>query len=151
MATETSGPAFSEDERAAMKERAREVKATRGKKKPTPEEFAVELLEKIASMDGPDRVLAEHIHAIVQEHAPELSPKLWYGMQSYANAAGVSVVFFQDAKKFKARYATLGFQATAALDDGPMWPTSYALTAWTPEVEERVIALVKRAVSADGD
>ncbi|MGO4455552.1 iron chaperone [Arthrobacter sp. RAF14] len=147
MAEKDSGPAFSEEERAAMKERSREVKATRGKGKATPEELAAEVQAKIASMDEPDRVLAETIHRIVQEHAPQLSPKLWYGMQSYADKSGKSVVFFQDAKKFKARYATLGFQEVATLDDGEMWPTSYALTKLTPEVEARIIELIKRATA----
>jgi len=147
MAAKDSGPAFSEEERAAMKERAREVKSSRGKGKATPEELAAEVLEKIASMDEPDRVLAERIHQIVQEHAPDLAPKLWYGMQSYADKAGKSVLFFQDAKKFKARYATLGFQENATLDDGEMWPTSYAITALTPDVEARIVELVRKATA----
>ncbi|WP_287899820.1 hypothetical protein [Arthrobacter sp.] len=147
MAEKDSGPAFSDEERAAMRERSREVKASRGKNKATPEELAAEVEAKIASMDEPDRILAEKVHQIVLEHAPQLSPKLWYGMQSYANKAGKSVLFFQDAKKFKARYATLGFQESATLDDGDLWPTSYALTKLTPAVEAKIVELVKRATA----
>jgi uncharacterized protein YdhG (YjbR/CyaY superfamily) len=97
-------------------------------------------------MDESDRLLAERVHASVTTHAPELDPKTWYGMPAYANAAGKVVIFFQDAGKFEARYASLGFNDTATLDDGDMWPTSFALVAWNDDVEARVADLVRAAV-----
>ncbi|MCM4080477.1 iron chaperone [Paractinoplanes hotanensis] len=132
---------FTAEERAAMKERAQEVRKSRGAKKKD-EEPAV--LEKIAEMSGTDRELAERVHAIVTESAPELLPRLWYGMPAYGKG-GKATVFFQAAAKFKARYATLGFNEDAQLDDGAMWPTAFALTELTPEVEARIAELVKRA------
>jgi uncharacterized protein YdhG (YjbR/CyaY superfamily) len=132
---------FTAEERAAMKERAQEVRKSRGAKKKD-EEPAV--LEKIAEMSGEDRKLAERVHAIVKEAAPELLPRLWYGMPAYGKG-GKATLFFQAAAKFKARYATLGFNEDAQLDDGAMWPTAYALTELTPEVEARIAELVKRA------
>jgi uncharacterized protein YdhG (YjbR/CyaY superfamily) len=96
-------------------------------------------------MPPDDRALAERVHAVVTSTAPQLSPKTWYGMPAYANDDGKVVVFFKDAGKFKSRYATLGFEEAAKLDDGPMWPTSYALTEWTPAVEKKIVALVKAA------
>jgi uncharacterized protein YdhG (YjbR/CyaY superfamily) len=134
---------FTEEERAAMREHVREQKrAARGDG--ASEESAV--LEKIAGMPEPDRALAERLHAIIKASAPGLSPKLWYGMPAYARDGQV-VCFFQNASKFKSRYATLGFSDKAALDDGTMWPTSYALTELTAADEERIAALVKKAVS----
>ncbi|WP_372594255.1 iron chaperone [Actinotalea sp.] len=133
------------DERAAMKERAAELRAE-GKKGAKKADELQTVLDKIAAMAPADRVLAERVHAAVTANAPGLSARTWYGMPAYANADGKVVVFFQDAAKFSYRYATLGFQEHAALDAGDMWPVSYALTAWTPEVEARVVALVRAAV-----
>ena len=136
MAAKKTG--FSEEERAAMKERSREVK--RGKA-----DGESDLLAKIAEMSEPDRSMAERIHALVQENAPELAPKTWYGMPAYAKGKDV-VCFFQPAQKFKARYATLGFSDKANLDDGAMWPTSYAIGELTADDEARIAELVKKAV-----
>jgi uncharacterized protein YdhG (YjbR/CyaY superfamily) len=131
---------FTADERAAMKERAREMKsARRGKADGTSE-----VLAKIAAMKPADRVLAERVHAIVTAAAPALAPTTWYGMPAYARDGKV-VVFFQDAAKFKARYATLGFSDKANIDDGTMWPTSFALTRLTADDEKKIAALVKKA------
>ena len=137
---------FTDEERAAMKERARELKAEarRGSRtRKADGESAV--LAKIAEMPEPDRTIAERLHAIVRACAPALSPRLWYGMPAYARDGKV-VCFFQSASKFKTRYATLGFQHEAKLDDGSMWPTAFALTGLTAAGEERVAALVKKAV-----
>ena len=140
--TESTG--FTAEERAAMKERAKELKkGTRGKKQ-ADEEGA--LLAKIAEMPPGDRVMAERIHAIVTVSAPALTPKTWYGMPAYAKDGKV-VCFFQSADKFKSRYATLGFNDMANLDDGTMWPTAFDLTELTAADEERIAALVKKAVS----
>ena len=137
---------FTDEERAAMKERAQELKSaarrgSRGAK--TDGESAV--LEKIAEMPESDRAIAERIHAIVKASAPELSPKTWYGMPAYAKDGKV-VCFFQSAQKFKSRYATFGFNDTANLDEGAMWPTSFALTELTAAEEKKIGALVKKAV-----
>jgi uncharacterized protein YdhG (YjbR/CyaY superfamily) len=105
------------------------------------------VLAKIAEMPEPDRAMAERIHALVKANAPSLSPKTWYGMPAYANEDGKVVCFFQSASKFGARYATFGFDEAAHLDDGAMWPTSFALTELTPAEEARIVALVKKAVS----
>jgi uncharacterized protein YdhG (YjbR/CyaY superfamily) len=131
---------FTAEERAAMRERAREAKAER-------EGAAAEadLLEKIAEMPDADRAIAERIHAIVTQNAPGLAPRTWYGMPAYAEDGKV-VCFFKSADKFKTRYATLGFSAQARLDDGAMWPTDFAVARLTPEVEEAVAALVRKAV-----
>jgi uncharacterized protein YdhG (YjbR/CyaY superfamily) len=136
---------FTEEERAAMKERARELKAEarRGKEKADGE---ADLLAKVAEMPEPDRALAERLHAIVKENAPGLSPKTWYGMPAYAKD-GKIVCFFQSAHKFKSRYATFGFNDAANLDDGAMWPTSFALKELTGAAEAKLAALVKKAVS----
>lgn len=148
MTTKNSADAqtFSAEERAAMKERAKELKAA--KRRATQAEKAAEaereVLEKIAEFPEPDRAMAGRIHAVVKEAAPHLAPKLWYGMPSYA-LDGKIVCFFQNADKFKARYATLGFNDTAALDDGTMWPTAYALTELDEATEARIAELVKRA------
>ncbi|WP_417234419.1 iron chaperone [Arthrobacter sp.] len=144
-ARNSGGPAFTDDERAAMKERSQELKkdARRGTSKKAADGEA-DVLAKIAAMDDADRAMAERIHAIVREAAPGLAPKTWYGMPAYARGKDV-VVFFQDAGKFKARYSTLGFSDKAALDDGPLWPNSYALSEMTPEAEERIRELIIRA------
>ena len=129
---------FSAEERAAMREYVQELKGGQG------DESAV--LKKIAAMAAPDRALAERVHAIVKATAPFLTARTWYGMPAYAKDGKV-VCFFQDAQKFKSRYATLGFSDKAALDEGNMWPTSYALKQLTPGDEARIVALVKKAVS----
>jgi uncharacterized protein YdhG (YjbR/CyaY superfamily) len=134
---------FSEEERAAMKERAQEQKAAaRGSKA----DGESDVLAKIAEMPESDRAMAERIHAIVKASAPALSPRTWYGMPAYAKDGKV-VCFFQSAEKFKARYATFGFSDKANLDEGAMWPTSFALTQLTEAEEAKIAALVKNAVS----
>lgn len=137
---------FSAAERDAMAQRAAELRAegTKGAKKA---DALQAVLDRIADMAPADRVLAERVHATVTAHAPGLAPKTWYGMPAYANAAGKVVVFFQDAGKFDARYATLGFNDSATLDDGDMWPTAFALVDWNPTVESKVADLVRSAVS----
>ena len=135
---------FTAEERAAMKERAAELRAE-GKKGAKKADGLQAVLDRIAQMAPEDRVLAERVHVIVTANAPELSPKTWYGMPAYADADGQVVVFFQDAGKFKYRYSTLGFQEAANLDDGDIWPVSYALTRWSPGVEKKVVKLVKAA------
>jgi uncharacterized protein YdhG (YjbR/CyaY superfamily) len=136
---------FTEAERAAMKERARELKAeARVNKDRAAGESAV--LEKIAELEGSDRAMAERIHALVKESAPALAPKTWYGMPAYAKEGKV-VCYFTPASKFKERYATFGFNATANLDEGNMWPTSFALTKLTAAEEAKIGALVQKAVS----
>ena len=134
---------FTEEERAAMRERARELKAA-SRAGGADEEGAV--LAKIAEMSAEDRAIAERLHAIVRASAPELAPRLWYGMPAYARDGKV-VCFFQGAQKFKSRYATLGFSDQARLDEGEMWPTSFALQALTPDVEARIGALLRQATS----
>ena len=131
---------FTDEERAAMKERARELKAEAAK---ADGESAV--LAKIAEMRGRDRAMAKRLHALVKASAPDLSPKTWYGMPAYAKDGKV-VCFFQSAEKFKARYATLGFSDQANLDNGAMWPTSFALKELTAAEEAKIGALVKKAV-----
>lgn len=136
---------FTDEEKAAMKERIKELKAeARASKNKEEAENAV--LEKIAEMPEPDRSMAQRIHAIIKANAPELTPKLWYGMPAYARDGKV-VCFFQSAAKFNARYATLGFDDTANLDDGALWPTSFALKELTAVEEAKISALVKKAVS----
>ncbi|HEY7468239.1 MAG TPA: hypothetical protein VIC07_01750 [Acidimicrobiia bacterium] len=136
---------FSAAERAAMKARAEELKAQgRSGQKKADNERAV--LDAIAEMPDADRVLAERIHAVVTTNAPELSPKTWYGMPAYANADGKVVCFFKAATKFEGRFAVLGFEDAAMLDDHPMWPVVFAIVEWTPAVEEKVVALVETAV-----
>jgi uncharacterized protein YdhG (YjbR/CyaY superfamily) len=140
--TKKNTSAFNAEERAAMKEHAAEVRRS---KKSTPADDAQAVLDKIAGMPDADRALAERIHAIVTDAAPQLAPKLWYGMPAYYRD-GKNVVFFQDAAKFKARYATLGFNDAALLDEGTFWPTSYALTYdLTAADEKRIAELVKKA------
>ena len=143
---ENESDGFSAEERAAMKERAAELRAE-GKKGAKKADGLQAVLDRIAQMAPEDREIAERVHVAVTTTAPELSPKTWYGMPAYANADGKIVVFFQDAGKFSYRYSTLGFQDTANLDDGDMWPVSYALMAWSPAVEKSVVDLVKAAVS----
>jgi uncharacterized protein YdhG (YjbR/CyaY superfamily) len=133
---------FTAEEKAAMKERAEELKAARSKKA----DGESDVLAKIAEMPEPDRLIAERVHAIVIETAPALEPRTWYGMPAYAKDGKV-VCFFQSAQKFKARYATLGFSDQANLDEGAMWPTAFALTELTPEIETKISELVKNAVS----
>ena len=144
--TKSEADGFSAEERAAMKERAAELRAE-GKQGAKKADGLQDLLTKISEMAPTDRALAERVHVTVTANAPELSPKTWYGMPAYANADGKVVVFFQDAGKFKYRYSTLGFQEAASLDDGDLWPVSYALMKWSPTVEKKVAALVKAAVS----
>jgi len=144
-ATARSYQGFTDDERAAMKARAQELKAeARADKDKAAGESA--LLAAIAAMPEPDRAMAERIHAIVKTHASALSPKTWYGMPAYARDGKV-VCFFQGAHKFNARYATFGFNDTANLDEGSMWPTAFALKELTAADEARIGALVKKAVS----
>ncbi len=137
--THTSG--FTPEERAAMKDRAKEVRASRGKKKV---DGTADLLEKIAAMSDGDRALAERVHAIVTDTAPGLTPRTWYGMPAWAKDGKV-VCFFQEAGKFKSRYATFGFQDAASLDTGAMWPVAFALIEMTPAVEKKIGNLVKKA------
>jgi uncharacterized protein YdhG (YjbR/CyaY superfamily) len=137
---------FSAEERAAMRERAAELRAE-GKKGAKKADGLQDVLDAIAKMAPDDRSLAERVHVAITTTAPDLAPKTWYGMPAYANGDGKVVVFFQDSGKFKYRYSTLGFQDTANLDDGDIWPASYALMRWTPDVEKKVAALVRAAVS----
>ena len=141
----TTSKRFTAEERAAMKERARELKA---EERASKDRAAGErdLLEKVAEMPEPDRAMAKRLHAIIKASAPALSPKTWYGMPAYAKDGKV-VCFFKPAHKFKTRYATFGFEDAAHLDEGAMWPTSFALTELTTADEARVAELVKKAVS----
>jgi uncharacterized protein YdhG (YjbR/CyaY superfamily) len=132
---------FTAEEKAAMKERAKEARASKSKA-----DAESEVLAKITAMQKEDRVLAERFHAIVKGNAPELSPRTWYGMPAYTKDGKV-LCYFRDAKKFKTRYATFGFSDQANLDDGAMWPTDFALTEITPEVEKKIAKLIKRALS----
>ena len=142
MAERKSGKkGFTAEERAAMRERARELKAAAGKA-----EAEGDVLAKIAEMPKADRVMAERVHAIVKASAPDLSPRTWYGMPAYAKDDKV-VCFFRSAAKFKSRYATLGFSDKANLDEGEMWPTDFALKKLTAAEEKKIAALVKKAVS----
>ena len=131
---------FTDEERLAMKERIQELKADKA-------DGEGSVLAKIAAMREPDRGMAKRLHAIIRASAPALSPKTWYGMPAYANKDGNVVCFFQSAQKFKTRYATLGFSDKANLDEGAMWPNSFALTELTEACEARISALVKKAVS----
>ena len=145
-ATATSSSALSQEELAALKETVKERKtaARRGKGEADGER---DVLAKIAEMPAPDRSMAERIHKLVKASAPELSPRTWYGMPAYANKDGKVVCFFTAADKFKSRYASFGFEESANLDDGNMWPTAFALTKLTPADEARIAALVKKAAS----
>ncbi|WP_306324025.1 MULTISPECIES: iron chaperone [unclassified Streptomyces] len=139
---------FTAEERAAMKEHAQEQKTARRRSSRADKaaEAQRDVLAKIAEMQDSDRIMAERVHAVITEGAPVLAPKLWYGMPAYA-LDGKVVCFFQSAEKFKARYATLGFSDQAKLDEGTMWAAGFALTEVTAEVEARIAALVKQAVS----
>ena len=145
--TQKAAKGFTAEERAAMKERAKELKAEAGRGKKGKADGESDLLAKIEDMPEPERSMAKRIHAIVKENAPGLSPKTWYGMPAYANADGKVVCFFQSASKFETRYATLGFNDTAKLDDGDLWPVSYAVKSLGAAEEEAIIKLVKKAVS----
>ena len=138
---------FTDEERAAMKERAQELKAE-ARRGPRPDEADGEsdVLAKIAAMQEPDRAMAKRLHAIIKASAPALSPKTWYGMPAYAKDGKV-VCYFQSAQKFKSRYATFGFSDTAKLDEGAMWPVAFALKELTAAEEARISALVKKAAS----
>jgi uncharacterized protein YdhG (YjbR/CyaY superfamily) len=142
--TQSSG--FTAEERAAMKKRAAELRAE-GRTGAKKADGLQAVLDSIAQMAPEDRALAERVHMTVTATAPDLSPKTWYGMPSYANADGKVVVFFQDSGKFNYRYSTLGFQDAANLDDGDLWPVAYALQKWSPVVEKKVAELVKAAIS----
>jgi uncharacterized protein YdhG (YjbR/CyaY superfamily) len=142
----TTSAGFSAEERAAMKDRAAELRAE-GKKGAKTADGLQAVLDSIAEMAPEDRALAERVHVTVTGTAPQLSPKTWYGMPAYANADGKVVVFFQNAGKFKYRYSTLGFQDAANLDDGDLWAVSYALLKWSPAVEKKVVDLVQAAIS----
>ncbi|MEU4552478.1 uncharacterized protein YdhG (YjbR/CyaY superfamily) [Micromonospora violae] len=144
--TSTESDGFTAEERAAMKERAAELRAE-GKKGAKKADGLQAVLDRIAQMNPEDRALAERVHVTVTAAAPDLAPKTWYGMPAYANADGKIVVFFQDSGKFNYRYSTLGFQDTANIDDGDFWPVSYALQKWTPAVEKKITELVRAAVS----
>ncbi|WP_329403790.1 DUF1801 domain-containing protein [Streptomyces melanogenes] len=147
--TDSSGyEGFTAEERAAMKDHAKELKtaARRSTRAEKAAQAVREVLAKIAEMPDSDRIMAERVHAVVTANAPTLAPKLWYGMPSYA-LDGKVVCFFQSAEKFKTRYATLGFSDQAKLDQGTMWASAFALTEVTVEVETRIAALVKQAVS----
>ena len=141
-ARSTSGKStgFSADERAAMRERAKELKAAA-----EGENAESAVLEKLASMAPSDRAMGERLHALIRATAPGLAPRLWYGMPAYAKD-GTVLCFFQGAQKFKTRYSTLGFSDAARLDDGQMWPTGFALMELSPAVEAQIVALLKRAV-----
>jgi uncharacterized protein YdhG (YjbR/CyaY superfamily) len=143
-ATESEG--FTDQERAAMKQRAAELRAE-GKKGAKQADGLQAVLDAIEGMAPEDRAIAERVHVAVTQTAPDLMPKTWYGMPAYADADGKVVLFFQNSGKFNYRYCTLGFQDTANLDDGDMWPVAYALMAWSPAVEKQVVELVKAAVS----
>ncbi len=143
--TDKTSKGWTDEERGAMKERARELKAEARANK-TKEEGESDVLAKIAEMPGPDRAIAKRLHEIIKASAPALSPKTWYGMPAYAKEGKV-VCYFTSADKFKSRYATFGFNDDANLDDGTMWPTSFALTKLTAADEKRIGALVKKAVS----
>jgi uncharacterized protein YdhG (YjbR/CyaY superfamily) len=132
---------FTDEEKGAMRQRVKELKAAAGK-----EDAEREVLEKIAAMKAPDRVLGERLHALIKATAPALSPRLWYGMPAYYRD-GKLICHFQDAQKFKTRYATLGFSDQANLDDGALWPVAYALTKLTAADEANIRALVKQALS----
>jgi uncharacterized protein YdhG (YjbR/CyaY superfamily) len=144
--THTGSDGFSAQERAAMKARAAELRAE-GKKGAKKADELQSTLDAIAKMAPEDRALAERVHAAVTATAPQLSPKTWYGMPAYANTDGKVVIYFRDAGKFNERYSNLGFQDTANLDDGDMWPIMFALHKWTATVEKKVVQLVKAALT----
>jgi uncharacterized protein YdhG (YjbR/CyaY superfamily) len=140
----TKGAGFSAEERAAMRERARELKAAKAGA-----DGEAQVLAKIAAMPEPERVMAERLHAVIRAAGPSLAPRTWYGMPAYSHDGQV-LCFFQSAAQFKARYMTLGFSDEARLDEGPLWATSFALVELTPEVEARISELVRRALGQGG-
>lgn len=140
--TKKAAKGLSAEEKAALKERLKEEKAEREGKA-----AESDVLAAIAAMKEPDRSMAKRIHAIIKDRAPALLPKTWYGMPAYANKEGKVVCFFQTAQKFNTRYSTFGFNDSANLDEGALWPVAFALKEWTPAAEERISALVKKAVS----
>jgi uncharacterized protein YdhG (YjbR/CyaY superfamily) len=144
--TTAESKGFTAEDRAAMKERAAELRAE-GRKGAKQADGLQAVLDRIAEMAPKDRALAERVHVTVTATAPELSPKTWYGMPAYANADGKVVLFFQDSGKFNYRYSTLGFQDAANLDDGDMWPASFAIVKWSPAVEKTIVELVRAAIS----
>lgn len=144
---DTSSAIWTDEERAAMQEHAREMKAASRRGKTNKADGEADVLEKIAEMPDEDRVMAERIHSIVKEVAPALTPRTWYGMPAWANDAGKVICFYTPGAKFKERYASFGFNADANLDDGNMWPTAFALTKLTKAEEDRIADLVKKAVS----
>jgi uncharacterized protein YdhG (YjbR/CyaY superfamily) len=141
-ATKKTSGGFTAEEKAAMKARAMEEKA-----QATRAEGEKAVRDALAGMDDADRALGERLHAIITEHAPDLAPRTYYGMPAYANQEGKVVCFYRNARKFNERYATLGFNDVARLDDGTMWPNGYALTALTAAAEQQIAALVKKAVN----
>jgi hypothetical protein len=143
--TRKSSNGFTAEEKAAMRERAKELKAEARAQK-SREEGEKDVLARIKQMAKPDRVMAERLHALITASAPDLTPRTWYGMPAYSNEDGKVVCFFRDAGKFKDRYATFGFNEAAKLDEGRMWPTSFALTELTAAEEKKIGALVKKAV-----
>jgi uncharacterized protein YdhG (YjbR/CyaY superfamily) len=145
LAAAKASKVFTEEERAALVEVAKERKTQARRAKGGKGDGEADVLAKIAEMPEADRKMAERIHALVKEAAPELTPKTWYGMPAYANADGKLICFFLAAAKFKSRYATFGFEETANLDDGTMWPASYALEKLTPANEAKIVELVKKA------
>jgi uncharacterized protein YdhG (YjbR/CyaY superfamily) len=136
--------AMSDSEKQALKETMSE--RAKARKKMSPEQLEQEVVEKIAAMAPADRAIAEKVHALVQKVAPGLQAKTWYGMQAYCDAAGKTILFFQDAGKFKSRYSTLGFQDPANLDEDLIWATSFAVLGWNADVEKKITELVKRAI-----
>lgn len=136
--------AMTDAEKQALKETMAE--RAKARKKMGPEQLEAEVVEKIDKMAPADRTIAKKIHALVKKIAPELQAKTWYGMQAYCNAEGKTVLFFQDAGKFKARYSTLGFQDAANLDKDVMWATSFAVIGWNADVEKKITALIKNAI-----
>lgn len=146
MADKTTADGLTKEERDAVKQRAKELRA-QAKAGKSREAGLKTVLDAIAALEPNDKALAEGLHKVVTEVAPDLVPKTYYGMPGYANAEGKMVVFLQPAKKFKTRYATVGFEDRANLDDGDMWPVGFAVRAWTPAVEEKLTALVRAAVS----
>jgi len=146
VASTKNSKGFTADEKAAMKERAKELKAQERSKNDRAAGEA-DVRAKIDEMQGQDRTMATKIHEIVKANAPHLMPRTWYGMPAYTNADGKIVLFFKAAAKFDTRYAILGFEEAARLDDGDMWPNAYALNNWTDKVEAKIVELVKKAAS----
>jgi uncharacterized protein YdhG (YjbR/CyaY superfamily) len=142
----TSSTVWTDEERAAMQDHAKEMKIAARRGKASRADGEADLRAKVAEMPATDRAMAERIHALVMTAAPELAPRTWYGMPAWANEDGKVICFFTPAAKFKERYATFGFQAEAQLDEGAMWPTSWALTELTPAAEKQIAALVRKAI-----